>query len=174
MIDLKPFCGVDPFRSYLHEPFSRGDYTYATDGCLCLRVSLRPQVKGHEKAPNPEKLGWMSEAEFILLDIHLPADEDHECENCDGSGREHQCPDCECECPRCEGTGHLSSDRDGSVEIRGIAFAMEYIRKILTLPGIAMARDTKATAATMFRFKGGDGLLMPLRGKRLNHIVGQK
>ena len=49
---LKPFCGDDPARPWLHAPFSRAEYTYATDGRIAVRVPRLPKVGESEKAPN--------------------------------------------------------------------------------------------------------------------------
>lgn len=36
VIDLQKYCGDDPFRPYLHKPFSHGSFTYATNGHTVL------------------------------------------------------------------------------------------------------------------------------------------
>ena len=38
MIDLMKFCGKEDPREWLNAPFSLGDYTYATNGHLIVRV----------------------------------------------------------------------------------------------------------------------------------------
>ncbi len=44
MIDLKPFCGDNDIRYYLNEPFSEGEFTYATNGHILIRVPRRDDV----------------------------------------------------------------------------------------------------------------------------------
>ena len=48
-IDLQPFCGEDHDRWYLMKPLSFGDYTYATNGHIVIRVTRR--VKGWKMPP---------------------------------------------------------------------------------------------------------------------------
>jgi len=48
--DLKKYCSKDETRPYLHEPFSRGEWTYATNGHIAVRVPKLADV------PEPQKV----------------------------------------------------------------------------------------------------------------------
>lgn len=121
MIDLKPFCSTDESRVTLLAPFSEGDYTFASDGCICIRVDKRDDIKPLQKSIGCSNLG-----SYIPLgerfDIpELPTDPPlNDCAVCHGVGRVRRCPDCdgegvfECDschheeyCGKCDGQGTL-------------------------------------------------------------------
>ena len=79
-----------------------------------------------------------------------------ECEACQGTGYEHDCPDCSCNCPICGGTGKL--EEFTIVKIGNRYFSSGYIRLVERLPG-AIISDVEGECLA-FRFDGGVGLLM--------------
>lgn len=106
MIDLKPFCAKeDEARLSLQSPWSRGEYTYATNGHIMVRVARRDDVPENEKAPAGEKIfdaaksaGWLP-----VPACELPPD--IQCELCHGTGEHecscghlHECVDCKGAC----------------------------------------------------------------------------
>jgi hypothetical protein len=54
MIDLKPFCDKGSFRG-LEAPFTVGDWTYATDGHICIRVPRRADAPERGRQPDASK-----------------------------------------------------------------------------------------------------------------------
>lgn len=168
MIDLKKFCGTEETRPYLHNPFSRGDFTYATNGRIMVRVPRQDGVPDvempdgrkldvekpfHEAGPRPESM--------MPLHLKLPETTTEECEECEGRGFEHDCPDCECPCTECDGSGQ--AEKDISVSIRGAIFDAKYIRLIQSLPNARFVVVPSPEGPTWFAFDGGEGLLMPMR-----------
>lgn len=168
MVDLKKFCGTDTWRTYIHDPFSRGEYTYATDGAIIVRVPLVAEIGETPRTPNPEKIfapmpadGWRT------LRVALPTvAPTKECGSC-YHGFEHDCPDCTCECDECKGTGFVEPNL--STEIGGVIFDLKYIRMVAELPGVEVV-ITDGISPSFFRFEGGDGALMPMRSEFENHV----
>jgi len=90
-------------------------------------------------------------------------------------GKIHECPNCECECSSCDGSGDIkvNSDDDKSIDILALPFSLRYVRLVTTLPNVQIAKiallDDIGTCLR-FKFDGGDGLLMPLTNARNDHI----
>ena len=125
MIDLKPFCRLESmFRGDKFErPFSEGDFTFATNGHIAIRVEKREDV-----APLPESAlnkimpmfeQWPGDAIFTGLDA-IKRLKWTRCDQCAGEGRVIPCETCEgqgevvCEtcghesdCEDCVGSGYL-------------------------------------------------------------------
>ena len=168
--ELKRFCGRDPFRPYLDNPISRGEWTYATDGHIAVRV---PRTEKTIDTPNyypPIETLPFADAKTIFTpvpNIIFPETDMRECERCNGRGRQHDCPNCMCECENCAGTG--MEYEQVSVGIGAAVFNAKYIALILRLPNLQFAAPQKVDPM-MFRFDGGDGLIMPMRGGFPTHI----
>ena len=66
-------------------------------------------------------------ATFSPISVKLPSVPKHgeECLQCDGSGHQHTCPDCECPCEECDGTGHELPEIKTSTIIRGVTFGLD-------------------------------------------------
>lgn len=164
-IDLTPFCEKpDGYREYLKRPFSRAGFTWATDGRILVRVPLRADVEENPKAPHAEKIiPDFAGVEFAPLPAvkwpKMPERDD--CVACQGRG--HECPDCTCECVECDGMGkHMAA---ASVTVRGVLFNVDYIRLIMSLPGLEFTTKPKGYASSPFHFDGGIGVLMYMRGE---------
>lgn len=175
MIDLQPFCGTEETRFYLMKPFSRNGFTYATDGCIMVRVALRPDIPDVDKAFNQDKpLEGVEAASFFRPSFELPPApaEMGECHTCSGRGYDHDCPDCECICEKCNGSGDMDPERRKSADIGPNTYSLHYARLMLSLPGIALAAlpSKPNDKPLLFRFNGGVGALMPMRGNREEHI----
>ena len=56
VVDLSHYCGDEDDRPELSRPFSRGDYTYATNGHICVRIPRRADVPEIEGTPDASKL----------------------------------------------------------------------------------------------------------------------
>lgn len=177
-IDLSPFSDPKDPRKYLRGPFSDDTHTYATNGHILVRVARRADVDENEmtgrtkrvtdlidKCPNE----FVSLAQYTLPDFDMtPRTEMRYCDECGGSGHEHDCPHCTCEA--CDGAGKYEETvtPKASVEVLGSNFALNYIKAIWALPNLTAAISGDAL---VFRFDGGDGALMGLRWARNTHFV---
>lgn len=181
-IDLQPFCATSDSRKYLREPFHINGHTFATDGRLMIRVPRRADIP-EPQAAVPDKAveqiqQWFTDISALPFEpaptFELPPPElirKEECEDCEGTGHEHDCPDCSCECQSCGGSGEAEIVRDVSAHVGKLIFNIEFIRKIADLPGLQLAIDAPTkTGAMYFRFDGGDGLLMSRRVEAPQHI----
>lgn len=173
MIDLQPFCGADAARPYLMKPFSQGDFSFATNGHIMVRVARQEGVDppGKDFDANAPLAG-VEQAAFAPPPAYTlpPLQTDlTECQKCDGSGHAHECPDCECPCERCDGTGRENPERHVSTRVGTAIYAMRYVRKMLALPDVEIAQpDPKAPL--LFRFRDGVGALMPRRCEDSKHV----
>lgn len=179
MIDLQQFCGKDPYRPYLHTPFSEGNFTYATNGHVLVRV---PKVDGiGQMKDRPEKfaaekvLKGRDDLSFVVPSIITKCprrtEKDGDCMSCGGSGTEHDCPDCECTCESCDGSGRETHFSKVSTEWAGAIIDAQYMAMMLDLPGIRISSTTKPEDPIHFEFDGGIGAVMPMRGKHLEHVI---
>lgn len=159
-IDLMPFCDDDPSRC-LDAPFSWGEWTYATNGHIAVRVPRLTEIPERQKAPNDKAEKIFSNNAATTYEPLPKVDlTPSQCKQCGGRGRMHECPDCECECTLCYGSG----EADQIVKIGHLLFAGEYIRRMQALPGIEIGNlPNKADDPLLFRFTSGEGLLMPRR-----------
>lgn len=170
-IDLQPFCAASGFHvAKLGRPFSRGDYTYATEGHILIRVPRRANVGEIENSPEMERIfPSPAAAEFRPINaVTLPALAKVECMKCEGRGTEHDCPDCECECEDCDGAGAINGDRKTSLSIGGAIIGMRYARLLLALPALEVAKPNGAVLE--FRFDGGVGLVALLGSELSTHL----
>lgn len=176
MIDLTPYCSTDEFRTHLKKPFSVGDFSYATNGHIMVRVPRQPDVPEQTKTGvDWEKpLQGINEASFspvVVGDLPaMPTVTEQECSECEGSGKAHDCPDCNCECDFCDGTGSERIDPKISTTIRGNTYQLRYVLMMLALPGVVVADRTEAEKPLFFKFDGGVGAIMCTRGKMAEHV----
>ena len=75
--DLQPFCSRDKTRTTLTQPFSFGEWTYATDGRIAVRVPRLFDFSEVDRAPNARIEQLFKEAEACEREGHtlpeLPA-----------------------------------------------------------------------------------------------------
>jgi hypothetical protein len=161
-VELNKFCdrkrcepGCD-----ISVPFSLNGHTYATNGVIAVRVPRRPDVPENKEAPKGiERLPWdFSRIKFGPLPEPKPLPD--KCMWCNGRGYQHDCPKCRCKCEHCDGSGKLPPE----VLIGKAHFGGQYIAWIQALPGLEIGKPKPAPRPIPFRFKGGEGLLMPMRG----------
>ena len=170
MIDLKPFCCDNDIRYYLNEPFSKGEYTYATNGDIVVRVSRRDDVPEIEQAPNCEKI--FAEHPFVAaVSIpHAPPLIEGDCDCCNGEGtHERKCGNSAgYDCANCNATGKVMKESlpgfSPPIAVGDSAFAPRYLRLLNTLPKIQLSPNGQKAAP--FTFDGGCGLLMPMRKRK--------
>jgi hypothetical protein len=180
MIDLKQFCSTDDLRATLRRPFSHGAFSYATNGVIAVRVPRRPDIPEADKAKIPEQLDKilspLDGAAFKAIDIRLPDDEEittkEQCGDCTGSGHEHDCPDCTCECTACDGSGVVEETAKISVAAFGDIYRLPYLRQALALPGVEIADLPRSLSEpALFRFEEGVAALMLMRAEHRLHVV---
>jgi hypothetical protein len=172
-IDLRQFCGTQPDRPYLHDPFSLGAFTYATNGHIIVRVDRLADARREGDMPSKKAveriLSVHNGAAFLpVSDVSIPTPSVLDCHFCDGRGTKHDCPGCRCLCPHCNGTRHANEKR--SINIGGIPFDVEYITQILALPSPELGASPKERDPMPFRFAGGIGCLMPISGSLENSL----
>lgn len=174
MTDLQPFCIAEKDYRDLHKPLSHGEWTYATNSHIAVRVPRRSDVSdGHKVGPKLEALFKVDSANNwrALRPVHIPAPMNSgECGECHGSGREHDCPNCTCKCEGCNGTGKDETQQQ-SATIGGVLFSAQYVRLLQSLPNCEVPTEIKADHQTPmpFRFDGGQGVLMGLRHPYADH-----
>jgi len=109
MIDLTRFCSKDETR-YHHKPWSRGGYTYATEGHIMIRVPRLADVPENPDAPDCNNV-FVQAAKVETRTWHMIPPytlERKPCKNCDGKGYFQKCENC-------EGSGYVGkNDRDCS------------------------------------------------------------
>lgn len=108
---LRAFCSTDETRPALQRPFNLGEYSYATDGRILIRVARLEEVpprEGESPVGNPDAV--IPEGHGYEPAICPPKWEEFKevrstCKRCDGTGKSNTCPDCdgegEIECPEC-------------------------------------------------------------------------
>lgn len=164
---LARFCAntLDP-REYLLAPFVIGDFVYATNGHIAIRV---PRTSAPDITATTDKVPGHLEAMFATHASTERLDEIPElpapiaCSTCNGTGRRHECPDCDgegeirygrhdYECAECRGDGQVS-DGEGDatvpcnwcsgsgeapaqpVKIGSQSYQRRYLALIQSLPG---------------------------------------
>jgi hypothetical protein len=167
-IDLQSFCSIDSNR--MDKPFSIGEYTYATNGHISIRVPRDPSVDEIDNPVAIEKAfaSFNSEGMRPLKNAipDAPKAKQERCVLCLGTGIEHDCPECKHSCGECDGAGWTTEIIKESVMIDGKFFDASFIRKISILPFLIINLHQQYEGAMGFQFDGGFGLVMPLRGKR--------
>jgi hypothetical protein len=169
--ELKAFC--HPERYKLQTPFSEGDYTFATDGLMCVRVPRLEDVPERENAPmnmlknvfdpNP------SQGAFVPLGLYeIPGLKGNQrCEVCGGQGQ-HLCNKCETlhNCGKCDGQGEVG-ESPIAVTIGRHRVSHLLLNRIKALPAVWIAENANSDEQGLtFRFHGGDGIVMPIRKEK--------
>lgn len=166
-IDLKPFCSSDRSRPYLHKPFSAHGFTWATNGHILVRVPQRADAP-EQLTPNCQKIITQTNFEVpfrALGNLKLPKPKIQDCSRCEGRGVLHDCPDCQCFCDDCDGSGKVEART--TIFLRGGIFQCKYIRLLLSLPQIEMAETASGHSDSIpFKFTDGIGVLMGMNLSR--------
>ncbi len=191
---LNNFCAKskDDPRTYLYKPFLIGEYIYATNGHVAIRVKndgSLPEVAEIDKVKTISNYFQSLSSDFIDIPS-IPNPEP--CKHCQGSGKWNEKIECdECDgdgefihgshyysCKECDGEGKIETGNkvgicdscEGSGHSRmqhmqiGIAsFAVRYIIKISALPGIKFCKPIHQNDIATFVFDGGEGCIMPVR-----------
>ena len=187
---LKKFVSQNDPREYMRSPFTRGEWTYATNGHIAVRV---PKIDGVEILPEkhiPNLEGLFQSAgdnEFISLPWMPPL---KECPLCSGTGIAYECPECDGEgefehgthtyrCKECDGHGQVEYGSTGvsacrhcggtgverfkPVQVSESHFDLFYLRLINGLPGAKFSPGAGQEGMACFVFDGGEGILMPMK-----------
>lgn len=163
---LKPFCSTDPVRWYLWRPWSRDDFTYATNGHALIKVARVPDVAEQESAPDLTKILELTIGQDTtpLPVIAFPTPDRKVCPDCDN------CPRCRVDCEKCDGEGKVPETV--SLALRGALFDARYLELIARLPGAEFsAAPPPADRPARFVFTDGEGMLMSLRKEAEHHFV---
>lgn len=154
-IDLKRFCANETdSRDYLRAPWRDGDWVYATNGHMALRVaaSLFPEVTTKpEKAPDVGRLfrKHLEDRQGLEFLVMPPVPGLIQCFDCEGTGkvRAIKCPDCDegtfkhgewlYDCKNCDG----SAAGAGWEELQGHVPTQphEVLRPCLSCDGIGFS-----------------------------------
>ncbi len=175
LIELKPFCAYEdeyPSRKWLEKPFSRGDFSYATNGAIMVRVPRRSGVAEIERKGHWDRaLQHRGDLAFRPVRLRIPGDPPvtGRCGLCGGDG--HIEGVLEFGCAMCGGSGWFDPELRVSARLEGLDLCVSYLRRIAALPGLAIAADTTPSAtwpsgipALQFSFDGGIGCLAALSG----------
>ena len=109
--ELQPFCSTDEARPYLHKPWTRDGYTYATDGRIMIKVPALLEVPKNPKGPNCEKLLVHPD---VIAQVDLAP-----------------LPSFELSPPET-----IDCDAAVSITLFGAIYNAKYIRRIMALPGL--------------------------------------
>ena len=174
-IDLLKFCSKEEARFNISRPFSKGEYTYATNGHLAIRVARTDQPENLE-APDCERLFAAAIERGEPPWIDLPPFQLHRkrCPICRGTGfvdEEYRSCAKESpnayECEECEGGVILSGSAIVKAKKGKVRMASQYLDLLKDLPeikiGVVGDESTRTDKPIRFKFDGGEGLLMPMR-----------
>lgn len=138
---MQQFCIVGDFRSEkLGKPWSAGEWTYASNGHIMVRVKRLSDVPENPEAPNAEAIFAKASDSVKWLPVRkveIPPD---------------------IECDECNGTGKIRVDC-GNVQVGHAHFQARYLAMI---QGWEIAPD-KFDSPAWIRNGSMDGLLMPIK-----------
>lgn len=156
--EIKRFCAdEDETRFYLHKPWTRYGFTWASNGHIMVRAPAIAEVTDSPGAPNCMLLWNKTTAPkewFAVPKTTMPAP--IPCECCAGTGKDPD--DRRYKCDECGG-GKTQEDYRSSIEIGGEHFARRYLALI---QGWEIAPNGLEGAWILGG--GAEGLLMPMRG----------
>ena len=182
---LIKFC-EGALNEALKSPYSKGDYTYASNGCILIKVPRIPDVPENVEAPDPEMLEYKEPKKWYpVKNIEMPTSAD--CPECQGAGRNFCCPECHgdggicfdntynsyfVDCQSCDGSGKVDfcEECNGTgkrikpnpIYFNGVTFDQRYLSLLSELPDCEIGLISK-TSRTPYRFNGGTGIIMPMR-----------
>jgi hypothetical protein len=167
--DLQKFCSVEAAHldRYIGVPFSRGQYTYATDGHLLIRVSRLADVPERKESPDAEKIWPKKNYDYFAIP-DLPEPTFRPCSICKGTGEfmyvdEDDDGNKSSEIGTCyECDGDKTFPAIIPVKIGCSHFSNHFLAAIKDLPGIQIAPTGELDPA-LLKFDGGEGLLMPMK-----------
>lgn len=167
-IDLTPFCSADKSRYSIHKPFVQGGCLCATDGYILVRVpSKEPDTIAGDPGlhlPNVhEKVPWKQRGAWRPWPRRNRVGAPRHCPTCAGKGS-YICGKCKYEraCPDCGGEGKLYDDVFQSINGRHVGVRCDDLIRTLPKRQYRHVPNPNPEHPILFRFTGGEGLLMPL------------
>ena len=169
--DLQKFCYEGLGKDKIKIPWTDGEYTYATNGHICIKV---PAISDVPEIPNPvnaEKIFRKLPQPFEWFPVPPVAKPRKQkeiiCVDCDGTGKDddNKCPKCghKKDCPECDGTGKVKEYIPPRfLQIGDQFFDEKYLYLLQGFPNVQIGPATGEIAARI-KFDGGEGLLMPVK-----------
>lgn len=153
--DLLKFCSDD--RDELREPWTTGEYSYATNGNILIRVPRLADVPPRKLPLGPKMLDKIfplpEPKRWLRVDrLQFPARDFTTCPECMGADR---CPEKGFGFPGC-------TPLFEPMEVGGAWFNSDYLFLLASLPDCRIGPMEPLVGAP-FRFGGGDGMLMPMK-----------
>ena len=150
-IDLSHFCYTEDDRPYLKNPWSRGDFTYATNGYVMVRVPRRADVPENDEAPDATRV--LTKVKFddlrpVVKPVLPPL-------------RFYQVQD--------DGILGVTGTMLHSEMCRfaGATFNLRYVHLLCWLPDLTVGPAADPFSPTPFGFSdGGLGCLMPIKATK--------
>lgn len=176
MINLDFFCGDG--RPYLAKPWSDGEYTYATNGHICVRVPKQDDAELDEanrlfSVKINEYLANIPGCNMLPMPKGTLPQRVKDCVVCRGSGQV-TCPCCDRPGAECDNCGGMGGYRAPTVEVLpGIIVNAEYFALIHNLPNARIGCHGKGTPV-FFEFDDGCGALMPLMTDTIDASIAPK
>ena len=168
---LREFCSDDD-RPLINTPWVAGNYIYATDGKALARLpalehpALLSVIEKREY-PKAEELFKKTPMPVEFLPCpelpKMPKEKITPCDRCSGEG-EVECPHCKqyMDCPDCKGDCETGRQPVRRVTVAGIDFDARLLYRFKKhFPDFEIGPNGERVAARI-RFKGGEGLLMPM------------
>jgi hypothetical protein len=155
---LKNFCSIDTTRLVLNSLINQDDFTYATDGKICVRVKKLSDIADIDTMPTPDFKSIFKDINFsdlpnlIRIPETLPELTYRNCDCCKGEGKISTCPECdgegmvelendyneyECECKTCNGSGKIKGDGICE-ECNGKGKLFDYKKSFIELSGVRL------------------------------------
>lgn len=184
---LKKFCGD---YKKLESPFVGGNYAYASDGRMAVRIDLSLVEEKLEESDITGKIDELlakctKESPITYEFQSVPANYTR-CTHCKGKGIVEACLECcgkgeieccECgqdrECPKCNGWG--GGDKEKCEECNGVGKVLEHTHTVLTdkltvqskflctiYENLKNVNLYAGEKYVYFTFEGGEGILLPI------------
>lgn len=171
---MLPFCSDDETKFTLHQPFTVGQWTYATDGKVVLRVpsaDVNIEQEQNAKVPNAAVIiqfhDWENKTGYDNLPEIPEWPSTIICKACEGFEM-IECSHCGSmvECKSCGGEGE-TEPFPLPMLVGDVLFNVKYLRLLATLPGVKVRRGSNpADKLATFIFDGGDGVLMGFKTEK--------
>ena len=178
-IDLTKFCSRD--HSNRSQPFSRGKWTYATNGHICIRVPRLTNVPERLGTPDARKIYAKADRLGPYKWVGVPKVDitTFKCDRCDGTGKLDGDTERVYTCEECKGSGRVKESKPirfllGSRPGYAIYLNNIYlnlIRRELPNAELGLIKEASSTGIVTrtdfrpvkIRFDGGEGILMPVK-----------
>ena len=171
---MLPFCSDDECRYAISKPFTIGEWTYATDGKVMLRVPSSAVNVPQDADFNPPNAAvifkfhdWENKDGYNSIPEIPEWPATIVCKHCEGFGI-IECSHCGSmvECTSCGGEGE-TEPFPLPMLVGDVLFNVKYLMLLATLPGVKVRRGSNpADKLATFIFDGGDGVLMGFKTEK--------